>query len=190
MHSRQLALSAALLCLVFSACGSDDDPRSPGAGSTGVVGTSLGGTARTLDGFWVVTASPTGTCGPLNALFESTTVLTIVQAGNDFDFTMEDDCGNPIPGGTGSVDPNGTLIFRSEVSRNLTTTCLLRLSQDWTGFAQLPGDTMTGSSVLSIVNSQQPGMDDCGTNTLPCTVTGPFTAERCPSSGCDVTCTP
>ena len=188
MNPRQLALPAALLCLMFSACGDDDDPRSPGAGSPGVVGASLGG-SRSLDGPWVVTSSRgTSGCGPLNVLFATTTVMTIVQAGNDFSFTMEDACGNPLPGGTGSIDPGGTLIFRSEASRNLTVTCLLRLSQDWTGFAPPPGDTITGTSVLSVVNSQQPGMSNCGP-ALPCTVTGSFTAERC-RGGCDVTCTP
>ena len=190
MHARTLALPAALVCLMFSAC-SDSDPRSPGAGTPGVAGSVTGGgSGDALDGPWVVTSSPrTSNCGPLNVLFETTTVMTIAQAGNDFNFTMTDDCGTPIPGGTGSVDPGGTLTFRTEVNRNLTTTCQLRLTQDWTAFAQFPADQFTGSTVLSVVNSQQPGMSSCGPS-LPCTVTGTFTAVRCPRTGCDVTCTP
>ncbi|HZN01992.1 MAG TPA: hypothetical protein VFD06_00245 [Candidatus Polarisedimenticolia bacterium] len=190
MEARRAVCSALTLCaLLLIGCGEDDDPRSPGVGSPGVAGTSMG-SAQSLDGSWVITSDPENrNCGPLNALFETVTVMTIVQAGNDFNFTMVDNCGTSIPGGTGSIDPGGTVRFGTEASRSLTSTCRVLLSEDWTGFAQIPTDEFNGSNVLSIVNSHQPGQDDCG-QSVPCTVSGSFIAERCPRSGCNVTCTP
>jgi len=188
MHARHLALPAALLCVMFAACDDDDDPRSPGAGSPGVAGTSM--TPPSLEGSWVVTSTPaTSNCGPLNVIFENVAVLTIVQAGNDFDFSMKDDCGNPIPGGTGRVDPSGAVQFGTATTRPLTSSCMLDLTQEWAGLARTSADVINGSNLLTIAGSQLAGVDSCDP-TLPCSVTGPFQAERCPRSGCSVTCTP
>lgn len=185
MTARRFAVPAALICLMFSACGDDDDPRSPGAGSPGVVGETL--IAPSLEGSWVVTSTPaSSTCGPLNVVFEPTTVLTVMQAGNDFDFTMEDDCGNPLPGGTGSVDPSGAVSFGATTTRLLTTSCTLQLTQSWSGLARPPADVFNGATILTAAGSTVAGCDP----SLPCTVSGAFQAQRCPSAGCQVTCTP
>jgi hypothetical protein len=102
MSARRYALPAAFLCsLLLGAC-NDDNPRSPGAGTPGVTGSN--NTSPSLEGAWVVRSTPlTSPCGALNTMMEATTVLTITQAGNAFNFAMADDCGNPLPGGTGQM---------------------------------------------------------------------------------------
>jgi len=185
MDARRFALPAAFLCLTLAAC-SDDNPRSPGTGTPGVTGNN--NASPSLEGSWVVQSTPlASSCGTLNTMMEATTVLTIVQAGNAFNFTMADDCGNPLPGGTGQIDPSGTVALGSETSRTVSSTCMVSLTQDWTGVARTPADMVSGSNVLSV--APQAGMDGCNA-TLPCTVTASFNASRCPTSGCQVSCTP
>ena len=190
MRARHLALPAALVCLMFSAC-DDDDPRSPGAGSPGVVGATMAGPS--LEGSWLITSTPVNSsCGTLNGTLkalETVTVLTLVQAGNDFDFTMRDDCGTPIPGGSGSVDPSGAVSFDATTVQPVNATCTLQLRESWTGFARLPTDVFNGSNTVSVNASPLQGQNDCGTS-LPCAVTSTFQAARCASTGCVVTCTP
>jgi hypothetical protein len=186
MDARRSAITAAFLALAALTACHDSNPRSPGAGTPGVTGSTT--TSPSLEGSWVVTSTPlSSTCGPLNTMFEGTAVLTIVQAGNAFDFTMTDDCNNPIPGGTGQIDPTGTIQFGNETNRTVSSTCTVSLAQDWTGITRTPADMFTGANVLNV--SPMAGASNCNT-TLPCTVHGSFNANRCPSSGCQVTCTP
>jgi hypothetical protein len=186
MVARRFALPVALLSLVLTVACSDDNPRSPGAGTPGVTG--VNNTSPSLEGSWVVQSTPlTSTCGSFNTMMEQTAVLTIVQAGNSFNFTMADDCGNPIPGGTGQIDPSGTVQLGTETTRTVNGTCAVRLTQDWTGVTRTSADMFSGTNVLSIQG--QTGQDNCSV-TLPCTVNASFNATRCPTSGCQVTCTP
>ena len=185
MDARRFALPVAFLCLMLNAACHDDEPRSPGAGTPGVTGNS---SSPSLEGAWVVQSTPlTNTCGSLNTMMEQTAVLTIVQAGNSFNFTMADDCGNPIPGGTGQVDPSGTVQLGTESTRAVSPTCSVRLTQDWTGVTRTSTDMFSGTNVLSVEG--QAGQNNCSV-TLPCTVNASFNASRCPASGCQVTCTP
>ena len=186
MDVRRSALAVALLGLAALAACSDSKPRSPGAGTPGVTGSN--NTSPSLEGSWVLTSTPlTSTCGSLNTMFEGTAVLTVVQAGNAFDFTMTDDCNNPIPGGTGTIDPTGAVQFGNEGSRTVSSTCTVNLTQDWTGITRMPSDTFSGGNVMNL--SPMTGASNCNA-TLPCTVNGSFNATRCPASGCQVTCTP
>jgi len=185
MIARSFALPVAMLSLALTAACNDDNPRSPGAGTPGVTGQTV---SQSLDGAWVVQSTPlTSTCGSFNTMMEQTTVLTIVQAGNAFDFTMADDCGNPIPGGTGQIDPSGTVQLGTESTRTVNSTCAVRITQDWTGVTRTTADMFAGTNVLSLQG--QTGQDTCSV-TLPCTVNASFSATRCPASGCQVTCTP
>lgn len=187
MRARHLALPAAILCLTFAAC-DDDDPRSPGAGTPRVAGAGVAGPS--LEGFWLVTSTPVNnSCGAIDARLETVTVLTLVQAGSDFDFTMRDDCGTLIPGGTGRVDPSGAVSFDTVTVEPLDATCTLRVTQSFTGFARTPTDVFNGTSSVNVAASTLQGQNDCGT-ALPCTVTASFRAVRCPATGCQVTCTP
>jgi len=185
MDVRGAALTAAFLALASLAACNDSHPRSPGAGTPGVTGST--NTSPTLEGSWVLTSTPlTSSCGSLNTMFEGTAVLTVVQAGNAFNFTMTDDCNNPIPGGTGTVDPTGTVQFGNEATRTVSATCTVNLTQDWTGITRMPSDTFSGGNVMNL--APMTGASNCNA-TLPCTVNGSFNANRCPATGCQVTCT-
>ena len=185
MEARRSAITAAFLCLAALAACNDSHPRSPGAGTPGVTGTTT--TSPSLEGSWVLTSTPlTSNCGTLNTMFEGTTVLTVVQAGNAFNFTMTDDCRNPIPGGTGQIDPTGTVQFGNEANRTVSSSCTVNLTQDWTGITRNPTDMFSGSNVMNL----SPMTGSTCNATLPCTVNGSFNATRCPASGCVVTCTP
>lgn len=177
MFMRNVALPAAVLCLMFSACSvNDDGPRPQSA-----VGGSMDGPS--LEGSWVVTTTPAnGNCGQRFGMEQKVTVLKVVQAGNDFEFSMEDDCGNPIPGGTGSVDPGGVFSFSTVTTTPLIGSCTLQATETWSGAARMPADAFDGSRNLTVT-------DTCG-GSNSCTVGGSFSAARCPASGCVVTCTP
>src|SRR5262249_12730817 len=114
-------------------------------------------------------------------------VLTVVQAGNAFNFTLADDCGNAMPGGTGQIDPSGTLQLGNQADIPVSATCTVHATQDFTGVTRTGSDMFSGSNVLSL--AQTGGTTGCNA-TLPCTVTGSFSANRCPATGCQVTCTP
>lgn len=190
MNARHFALPAAVLCLVLSACDDDDEPRSPGAGTPGAVGQSFNGpfTGQSIDGPWVVTTTPvSSSCGPISNIIENVMVLSIVQAGNEFDFNLEDDCGNPIPGGTGTIDPSGAVSFATLTSRRLSATCVVNVTTTWSGLARTSSDVISGSAVMNAAAT--PGLDNC-TVPLPCTAAGSFRAEPCPGGNCAVTCTP
>jgi hypothetical protein len=187
MDARRFAIiTAAFLGLAaFAAC-NDSSPRSPGAGTPGVTGSTT--TSPSLEGSWVVTSTPlTSTCGTLNTMLQQTAVLTIVQAGNAFNFTMTDDCNNPLAGGTGQIDPSGAVTFGNEGNQTVSSTCTVSLTQDFTGVTRTPADTFSGSDVLNV--SPMAGSNNCNA-TLPCSLTASFNANRCPTGGCQVTCTP
>jgi hypothetical protein len=185
MDARRFAFTAAFLGLAALAACSDSHPRSPGVGTPGVTGTTT--TSPSLEGSWVLTAAPlTSSCGTLNTMFQQTTVLTVVQAGNAFSFTMTDNCNNPLNGGTGQIDPTGTVTFGNEGNRVVSSSCTVSLSQDWTGIARTPAGTISGSDIMNL--SSMAGANNCNA-TLPCTVTASFNADRCPATGCQVTCT-
>lgn len=188
MLARRTAGPALALSLICIACGHDDaeDPSlGPGpilAGSTMVT--------PSLDGSWVITSTPAASdCGALNVLFATEAVLTITQAGNAIEFALADACGRPIPGGEGRVDPDRVVELGSEASRGLTSTCTLTVEQVRTGTVDSPPDVFSGTDVLTISGSDDPAADDCDPS-LPCVVSGTFTATRCPRSGCAVACAP
>jgi hypothetical protein len=155
--------------------------------------TFLTGTSSTppdLEGTWLVQSSPVSSaCGALNVLFVSPTVMTVGPMSlNGFDFTLADSCGRPVPGGKGTVDLSGNVTLSSDARRRLTASCELKLVQKRLGAVESPPNLFSGTDVLTISASDQPGQDACSA-TLPCRVRGTFTATRCPRTGCAVTCT-
>ena len=188
MRAPKTALLALGLCLVFTAC-TDDDAEGPKAGP-GPILTGSPMVAPSVEGSWVLTSTPAVSgCGALNVLFASEAVLTITQAGNALEFALTDSCGRPIPGGEGRVDANQIVELNALVDRALTATCTLTVEQVRTGSVDSPPDVISGADVLTISGSDDSGADDCDPS-LPCTVSGTFTATRCGRAGCEVTCEP
>jgi hypothetical protein len=188
MRAPITALVPLVLCLAAVAC-SDDDAKdfTPGPGEI-LTGTVM--VPPSVDGSWVLRSVPVlGGCGALNAIYQTETVLTIVQAGNALEFTLTDGCGRPVPGGVGRVDPARAVELITEIDRGLTATCTLTLKQERIGIVEIPANEFSGSDVLTIAGSDVPGSDDCDPS-LPCSVSGTFTATRCPRSGCVTTCVP
>jgi hypothetical protein len=184
-----MLLVAAVICLACVACSDDDNAKEfvPGAGPI-LTGTTT--VTPTVEGTWVLTSTPAaGSCGALNVLYPTESVLTLVQAGNDLAFTVKDSCGRSIPGGRGRVEVAGTIELGSNSIRSLTPTCALKFTQALIGLVEKPPNVFTGSDVLTIDGSNVSGFDQCDVS-LPCTVSGSFTATRCPREGCAVTCAP
>jgi hypothetical protein len=187
----RLRIALVLVCVASAlACNRSGDAKDFNPTTT----TFLTGTSSVppdLQGTWLVQSTPvTSRCGPLNVLFVSPTVLTIgAMSFNAFDFTLADSCGRPVPGGKGTVDLAGHVTLTSDVKRRLTATCELKLAQKRLGAIESPPNLFSGTDVLTISSSDLAGLDDCSA-TLPCRVSGTFTATRCPASGCKVTCTP
>jgi len=179
-----LALAASLL---FVGCSDDDDDGGGLPGPTLLLaGQST--TTPSVEGSWVLSATPAvAGCGAFNILFPTEAVLTIVQAGNTIEFSLADACGRPLPGGEGQVGPDRIVEMGSDLDRGLTANCTLKVDQVRIGPVETPPDVFSGSDVLTISGSD----DSAGCDpSLPCTVTGTFTATRCPRSGCAVTCLP
>ena len=178
------AATALLLACNRSGDAQDFEPTT----TTFLTGTSSA--APNLEGRWLVQSTPVlSACGALNVLFVSPTVLTVgPQMKNAFEFTLADACGRPVPGGNGTVDLSGNVTLSAESRKRLTATCVLRLAQHRIGAVESPPNVFSGTDVLRISASEQSGSDACDA-TLPCTVSGTFTATRCPAAGCAVTCT-
>jgi len=188
MRAPVVSVLAVVLCLAAVAC-SDDDPKEfvPGAGPI-LTGTTT--ITPSVEGTWVLTATPAASgCGALNVLYPVESVLTLAQTVNDLQFTLTDSCGRPIPGGSGRVEVGGTINLRSIALRALTPTCALRVNLRLDGLVEIPPNLFAGSDILSIDGSNITGLDQCDA-TLPCVVSGSFTATRCPREGCPVTCAP
>jgi hypothetical protein len=188
--SQKIAL--ALVCLAACLCGcnrSGDAKEFSPTTTAFLTGTSS--VPPDLQGTWLVQSTPLASrCGPLNILFVSQTVLTVgPMSQNGFDFTLADSCGRPVPGGKGTVDLSGHVTLNSNANRRLTATCQLKLAQKRLGAVESPPNLFSGTDVLTVSNSDQAGLDDCAA-TLPCRVSGTFTATRCPPAGCAVTCSP
>ncbi|HKQ96774.1 MAG TPA: hypothetical protein VJV75_02750 [Candidatus Polarisedimenticolia bacterium] len=188
MRPTHLLIATLALAGLSLACGDDDaEPVSVGPG---VILTGTPKVTPRLQGSWVISSTPAFTgCGALNVLYEAQSVLTIAQVGGDIRFTLTDTCGRPIPGGEGTVDFNQIVELTAKTSRFLTTTCGLVIEQVRTGTVATPADQFSGSDVLTITPVDQPGLDDCDAS-LPCTVTGTFSATRCIRDVCAVACTP
>ena len=188
MHARSSAVPALAFSLLFLACNGDDaDDVTLGPGPI-LAGSTM--VTPSLQGSWVITSTPAASgCGALNVLFATEAVLTITQAGNTIEFALTDACGRPIPGGEGHVDAARIVELDTEVDRGLTATCTLKLEQVRIGSVGSPPDVFSGTDVLTISGSDDPADDDCDPS-LPCSVSGTFTATRCLRSGCSVTCTP
>ena len=184
MNARQFAMPVLLLlCLVCVSCSNEEAKD----GCTTCQLTGVNAITPLLDGEWVLTSTPaTAGCGPLNALFPTESVLTITQKGNVIEFGLADSCGRPIPGGEGRVDASQVVALGTQITRGVTSTCSLKLEQLRTGVLEVPPNICSGSDVLTLSPSDDPS-SDCGAS-LPCNVTGTFTAVRCPRSGCQVTC--
>jgi len=188
MRAPIIALLTIFLCPAAVACSDDDaEDFTPGT-ATVISGTIM--VPPSVDGSWVVRSVPAlSGCGALNSLYQTESVLTIVQAGNDFEFTLTDSCGRAIPGGVGRVDPSRAVELITRFDRGLTATCTLSFKQERVGIVEIPANEFSGSVVLTITGSDIPGSDACDPS-LPCSVSGTFTATRCPRSGCVVTCVP
>jgi hypothetical protein len=186
--SAVLFLSCAALGLAACNRSGDAQDFQPTA-TTFLTGTSM--IPPDLEGTWVVQSTPVASaCGALNVLFATPTILTVgPPSRNAFDFTAADSCGRPIPEGNGTVDTAGNVRLTTDSRRRLTATCVLKLVQKRHGAVESPANIFSGTDVLEIAKVDQPGSDACDP-TLPCTVSGTFTATRCPASGCSVTCTP
>lgn len=188
MRAGVTLLVTAIVCLGLVAC-SDDDPVEfvPGAGpilaGTVTITPEVGGT-------WVLAATPAAAgCGALNVLYPTESVLTLVQVGSDLAYTLTDSCGRTLPGGEGRVEVGGPIRLGSNVVRSLTPTCALIVTQTLDGLVATPPNLFTGSDVVTIDGSTAVAFDACDAS-LPCSVSGTFTATRCPREGCSVTCVP
>ena len=181
------AMGSLCLALALAACNGGDAKDFKPTTTTFLTGTSS--TPPNLEGSWVVQSTPVSSgCRALNVLFESPTVLTVgPQAADSFEFTLADSCGRPLPGGKGTYDAAGNVGLTADSRDRLTATCVLRLVRKQLGAVEFPANVFTGTDVLEIASSKQPGLDECDPS-LPCRVSGTFTATRCPRSGCAVTC--
>lgn len=180
-----------LVCLATAlACNRSGDAQDFTPATTSFL-TGTSSVPPDLQGTWLVQSTPVASrCGPLNVLFVSPTVMTIgPMSFNGFDFTLADSCGRPVPGGKGTVDLSGHVTLNANANRRLTASCELKLAQKRLGAIESPPNIFSGTDVLTISNADQAGLDDCAA-TLPCRVSGTFTATRCPATGCSVTCTP
>lgn len=183
-----LALAASLLAV---ACSNDEQGGRPG-GTLNLAGQST--TTPSVEGSWVLSSTPgAAACGALNILFPTEAILTMAQAGNSIEFSLTDACGRPLPGGEGRIGTDRLVELASSVNRGLTADCVLEIEQVRIGPVETPPDLFSGSDMLTIRSHLEegadPGSDLCDPS-LPCTVTGTFTAMRCPRSGCAVTCVP
>jgi hypothetical protein len=186
----RIALSLVCVAALALACNRSGDAQDFNPTTTSFL-TGTSSVPPDLQGTWVVQSSPVSSgCGALNVLFVTPTVLTIGPMSlNGFDFTLADSCGRPVSGGKGTVDLSGNVSLSAESRKRLTATCVLRLAQHRIGAIESPPNVFSGTDVLKISASEQAGSDACAA-TLPCTVSGTFTATRCARTGCAVTCTP